>query len=200
MARGAALAVALVAWFGLGVQAHATYGQVGGDVAQTAWVLLRYFTILTNIGVAVVFSMLAMGRKVSAPLLGGLVLAILLVGVVYMALLRGLLELSGGALLADTLLHKVTPVLVTLWWLAFAPKRRLQWKHPLRWALFPLAYLPYALIRGKAEGLYAYPFINLDRLGTAAVTFNAVAIAAAFLVAGLALVALDRILPRKALR
>ena len=200
MARGAALAVALVAWLGLGVQAHATYAQVAGDMAQTAWVLLRYFTILTNIGVAVIFSMLAMGRKVSAPLLGGLVLAILLVGVVAYTLLRGLLDLSGGALLADTILHKVTPVLVTLWWLAFAPKRRLQWKHPLRWALFPLAYLPYALIRGKAEGLYAYPFINLDRLGTAAVTFNAVAIAAAFLVAGLALVALDRILPRKALR
>lgn len=199
MARGAALAVALVAWIGLGVQALATYRQVG-DPLQTAWVLLRFFTILSNIGVAVVFTMLATGRKVAPPLLGGLVLAILLVGVVYMTLLRGLLDLSGGAQLADTLLHKVTPVLVPLWWLAFAPKRRLLWKHPLRWALFPLAYLPYALIRGKVEGLYAYPFINLDRLGTATVTFNAVAIAGAFLVAGLALVALDRVLPRKALR
>ncbi len=195
LAKGAALAIAVIAWLGLGVQAHATFGQVH-DASQTLWVLLRYFTILTNVAVAIAFSMLGMGRKLSPPFLGGLVLAILLVGVVYMTLLRGLLELSGGALLADTLLHKVTPVLVTLWWLAFAPKRRLQWKHPLRWALFPLLYLPYALIRGKVEGLYAYPFINLDRLGVEVVTFNAVAIAAAFLLAGLALVALDKVLPR----
>jgi hypothetical protein len=195
MAKGAALAIALVAWLGLAIQAHATFTQLG-DPARTLWVLLRYFTILTNLGVAIGFSLLAMGRKLSPPLLGGLVLAILLVGVVYMTLLRGMLELSGGALLADTLLHKVTPVLVTLWWLAFAPKRRLQWKHPLRWALFPLAYLPYALVRGKMEGIYAYPFINLDRLGVEVVTFNTVAIAAAFLIAGVGLVALDRLLPR----
>lgn len=195
MAKGAALVIAVIAWLGLGVQAHATYGQVG-DVAATLWVLLRYFTILTNLGVAIGFSALAMGRKLSPALLGGLVLAILLVGLVYLTLLRGLLDLSGGARLADTLLHYVTPALVPLWWLAFAPKRRLQWKHPLRWALFPLLYLPYALIRGKVEGRYAYPFLNLDQLGAAAVTFNAVAIAAAFLLSGLALVALDRVLPR----
>jgi len=66
----------------------------------------------------------------------------------------------------------------------------------LRWALFPLAYLPYALVRGKMEGIYAYPFINLDKLGVEVVTFNAVAIAAAFLLAGLALVALDKVMPR----
>ena len=195
MAKGAALVIAVIAWLGLGVQAHATHGQVG-DVAATLWVLLRYFTILTNLGVAIGFSALAMGRKLSPALLGGLVLAILLVGLVYLTLLRGLLDLSGGARLADTLLHYVTPALVPLWWLAFAPKRRLQWKHPLRWALFPLLYLPYALIRGKVEGRYAYPFLNLDQLGAAAVTFNAVAIAAAFLLSGLTLVALDRVLPR----
>ena len=163
MAKGAALAIAVLAWLGLGVQAHATFQQTG-DAATTLWVLLRYFTILANIAVVVAFSLLAIGRKLSPPILGGLVLAILLVGVVAFTLLRGLLDLSGGALLADTILHKVTPVLVALWWLAFAPKRRLRWKHPLRWALFPLAYLPYALVRGKVEGVYAYPFINLDRL------------------------------------
>jgi hypothetical protein len=195
MARGAALAVAVVAWLGLGIQARATFHQTG-DALTTLWVLLRYFTILTNLGVAIGFSLLAARRKLPPPLLGGLVLAILLVGVVYMTLLRGLLDLGGGALLADTLLHKVTPILVPLWWLAFAPKRRLQWKHPPRWLLFPLLYLPYALVRGKVEGLYAYPFINLDRLGAATVTFNAVGIAAAFLLAGLVLVALDKTLPR----
>jgi hypothetical protein len=36
----------------------------------------------------------------------------MLVGIVYWLLLRGLLELSGGALMADALLHTVVPILV----------------------------------------------------------------------------------------
>jgi hypothetical protein len=125
-------------------------------------------------------------------LLGGVALAMLLVGIVYMTLLRGLLDLSGGALLADTLLHKVTPVLAALWWALFAPKGRLGWSTPLLWALYPLLYFAYALARGAAEGVYAYPFINIAKLGWPSVLLNALVIAACFLLAGFAIVALDR--------
>ena len=107
-----------------------------------------------------------------------MVLAILLVGIVYGLLLNGLLELSGGALLADTLLHKVTPVLAPLWWIAFAPRGQLSWRDPWGWALFPALYLPYALARGVAEGRYAYPFINVAKFGIGQVLVNAAVSAA----------------------
>jgi hypothetical protein len=191
MARLAAAIVALVAWAGLGIQFQATLAS-GFSVGETLWILLRFFTILTNIAVAVTMTLLALDKRVSPSWLGGLTLAILLVGVVYMTLLRGLLELSGGALLADTLLHKVTPVLVAFWWLAFAEKGRLEWRDALLWAIYPLLYLPYALTRGAAEGIYAYPFINVADLGWGGVLVACSTIAIAFVIVGLGLVALDR--------
>ena len=199
MARAAAAFIALVAWIGLAVQFRATLAS-GYSAAETAWILVRFFTVLTNLAVAVTMTLLALGKRLSPGWLGGVTLAILLVGVVYMTLLRGLLDLSGGALLADTLLHKVTPLLVPAWWLLFAAKGRLQWRDPALWALFPLAYFPYALVRGAVEGKYAYPFIDVAALGWPAVALNAALIAAGFLVAGLALVALDRALARRTAR
>lgn len=198
-ARIAALAVAMVAWTGLGVQFVATFhGTANGDVVRTLWALLRFFTIWANIVVAVVMSGMALGQRwaQSPVLLGGTTLSILLVGIVYGLLLRGLLELSGGDLLADTLLHKITPILLPLWWLAFAPKGRLDWVAPWIWTLFPLAYLPYALVRGLVEGKYAYPFINVTKLGWSGVAVNAALIALGFIVAGYAVVWVDRRLAR----
>ena len=196
MPRFAAALIALVAWIGLGVQYQASFAMTGGDPVQTAWVMLRYFTILTNLVVAIVMSLIALGRRVSSATLGGVTLAIMLVGVVYVTLLRGLLDLSGGAKLADTLMHYATPVLVPLWWLMFAPKGKLEWRDPAIWSLFPLAYFPYALARGAYEGIYAYPFINVTKIGWTQVGINAVMIAGGFLVAGNLVVALDGLLGR----
>jgi hypothetical protein len=158
--------------------------------------MLRYFTVLTNLLVAVVMSLIALGVRVPPFVTGGTTLAIVLVGVVFFLLLRGLLELSGGAALADLLMHKVTPVLVPLWWLAFAEKGGLRRRDPLLWALYPLAYFAYALARGSAEGRYAYPFIDLGSLGWAAVALNGLLIAAGFVIAGQALVAVDTAMAR----
>ena len=108
-ARIAAAIVALVALAGLVVQFAATLDQTG-SVAGTLWTLLRYFTVLTNLLVALAFGWVAIGGQPHPRRLAGVMLAILLVGIIYGLLLRGLLTLSGGALLADTLLHKVTPV------------------------------------------------------------------------------------------
>ena len=191
MARVAAALVAVLAWAGLAIQFRAT-SSLGYAPVEALWVMLRYFTVLTNLLFALTLSAVAANRRVSPSVIGGVTLAMVLVGMVYMTLLHGLVELSGGALLADTLLHKVTPVAALLWWLAFARKGGLGWGAPVAWALYPLAYFLYALVRGRAEGKYAYPFINVAQLGAVAVVLNAVMIAGCFLVAGLAMVALDR--------
>ncbi len=144
--------------------------------------------------VAVTMSVIAAGRRVSGFWLGGVTLAILLVGIVYVTLLRGLIELSGGALLADTLLHKVVPAIAPLYWLLFARRGGLRWRDPWWWALYPLAYLGYAMVRGVAEHRYPYPFIDVAKIGAAQTTINALMIAVAFVIVGLALVWLDRAL------
>ena len=156
---------ALVAWVGLAVQLSASY-DLTGSLIQSLWVMVRYFTVITNFIVALVFTGIALRdrRFESAPVVSGVTLAILLVGVVYGLLLRGLVELSGGAAVADGLLHKMTPILGLGYWVLFVPKGQLRPTHPLVWTLLPLAYFPYALIRGAMEGLYAYPFMDLDQI------------------------------------
>ncbi|WP_170314096.1 Pr6Pr family membrane protein [Lichenihabitans psoromatis] len=197
LVRLAAGVVAVTAWSGLAVQFAASFQQVG-LVGVTVWVMLRYFTVLANLTTAIIFTGLALGQqRVFHPrMLGGVTLAMLLVGIVYAALLRGIFELSGGAILADFILHSVTPVLVPLFWLTLAPKGRLQWSDPWFWAMVPLAYLAYALVRGAADGLYAYPFMDVSRIGWAATAVNALSMGLGFLGAGFLLVGLDRVMGR----
>jgi len=198
MARVAAALIALVCWIGLVVQFNAITDQ-GQSAAGALWIMVRYFTILTNLIVAVVFTGLALGNRAfaSPSLLGGTTVAIILVGVVYFVLLRGLLELSGGAKLADTILHFVTPISVPIFWLLLAPKGGLTRRDPPLWAIYPLAYLVYALIRGSVEGKFAYPFLDYTKgIGPTAVTVLLILVA--FMAGGFALVWADGLLARPA--
>jgi hypothetical protein len=117
--------------------------------------------------------------------------AIILVGVVYVALLQGLRPLAGAHLLADVLLHKVVPVLTALWWLAFAPRGKLRWSSALWWAAYPLVYLAYVLARGQLDQKYPYPFLDVTRIGWTEAALNVGGIALGFILAGLALVWID---------
>ncbi len=191
--RFAAAAIALIAWAGLALQFSATFGLVG-SAAGAAWTMLAYFTITTNLIVAILFSLIAIGRPAAGEprLVAGVALNMLLVGIVFALLLHGLRELSGGAASADLILHKVTPVLVPLFWLAFTPKGSLKASDPPVWALYPVLYLAYALARGTATGRYAYPFLDAAAHGWARVAVNAVVMGIGFLAASYALVLVDR--------
>ena len=190
MSKAAAALIAIVCWAGLVVQFSATYAHQH-DVVATLWIIARFFTILTNLLLAIAMTGVAIGRKVSPFILGGLTLAILLVGVVYATLLAGLHELRGPALVADILLHKVSPVLMALWWLFFAPRAKLRWNAPIQWAIYPLAYFAYALARGQLDHRYPYPFMDVGKLGWVQTAINAGGIAMAFILAGFALVWID---------
>ncbi|MET0365070.1 MAG: Pr6Pr family membrane protein [Sphingobium sp.] len=184
-ARIAAAMVSLIACAGLAVQFDATLA-AEGSVGETFWILVRFFTVLTNLMVALIFGGVALGvRSLSTPsLVGCAVLSIILVGVVYAVLLRGLVELSGGAALADMLLHRVTPVAAPLWWLVYGRRDPLSPRDPWLWALWPLAYFVYALVRGAGEGRFAYPFLNYVDHGWPSVAANAIVMAAGFVVLG----------------
>jgi hypothetical protein len=197
-ARIAASAIALIALVGLVLQFSAIIEQTG-SVAGTLWVMLRYFTITTNLLAAVVLTGIVLGKSAfgSPALLGGLTMAIAFVGLIYVFFLRGLLELSGGAKLADFLLHYVTPVSVLLFWLVFAPKGALRNSDPFLWVIYPLAYAVYALARGAVENKYAYPFIDVAQIGWQQTAINILLMVLSFLAAGFALVWLDRLMGRR---
>jgi hypothetical protein len=71
-----------------------------------------------------------------------------------------------------------------------APKSPLTRWHPLRWAVLPLIYCIYALVRGRMTGTYPYPFIDVGILGPAQTALNVVGLTAGFVAGGYVLLGL----------
>jgi hypothetical protein len=185
--------IAVAAWAGLATRVVVSYD---GHLVVTLWAIGRYFTILTGLLVAVVMTAVALGRRLSPFTLAGVTLASILVGTVYATLLRH--DVTGGRYLSTVLLHYVVPTGLAAYWLLFADKAGLAWRHPFAWILYPLAYFVYALVRGSIDGRYPYPFMDLNQISPVIAFRNAAAIAALFLIAGLAMVLVSRSLPRRA--
>ena len=198
-ARAFAGLIALIAWVGLVVQFSSSTAALG-SVGAAAWHLARFFTILTNIALAVTFTGVALGKPAfgGPRLLGGMTMSILLVGVVYSLLLAGTQVLTGGDRYANVVMHYAMPVLAALFWSIYVPKGGLRARDPVIWAAYPLAYLAYALARGGIDGEYPYFFLDVGKIGWAAAMGNAAAISAGFLAAGSLIVWLDRRLAKAA--
>lgn len=191
------LLIGLAAWLGLGIHIEAQW-RLTGSLLGAAWVLVDYFTVITNLFVAIAFTLLTLrGRNGVGPrALAFVAINIALVGVVYALLLHGTAELTAGDAVANVLLHMVTPVVVFVFWLFCVRRGTLGPRDPLIWALYPVLYLVYALVRGTAQGRFAYPFIDYVEEGVPQVAITVVIITLAYLVAGWLMVVLDRRLAR----
>ncbi|WP_454042029.1 Pr6Pr family membrane protein [Cellulosimicrobium sp. Marseille-Q8652] len=97
--------------------------------------------------------------------------------------------------------HEVIPLAVVADFLLLTPHRRLRGLTAAQWLLYPLAYFAFTTIRGFVSpgSEYPYGFVDLDALGWTGLLVNVVLYGAGFLVLGLVLVGLDRLLPARAL-
>lgn len=196
MARAVAALLALVGWFGLGLQFSVTvaaFAKDGRTVIDAAWAFLGYFTVLTNIIVATLFTLRALGGRwtpSSSAMTAG-ACYILIVGVVFVTVLQNLYVLTGAHLIADRTMHHVMPVLTVAHWFLFVPKGALKWRDAAAWLAFPILYVLYAYARGALEGFYPYPFIDVSKIGWPQTLFNSAGLFAVFLIVGLAAIALD---------
>jgi hypothetical protein len=192
MKRPFAFIVALVAWFALVVQLVVSIRlgiARGGGWAFGLWMYVAFFTVTTNLIVAIASLAVAVapasrvGRALgNADSMTGISASIILVAITYNAILAGLWRPSGWQLIADLALHDVVPVLfVVLWWIA-VPRRSVVLRRAALWAIYPVVYFAYAMIRGVLTDFYPYPFINVDQLGVVAVAINALGVLLAFFV------------------
>lgn len=145
--------------------------------------LLGYFTILTNIFVALVLTLprvwprSAIGRLFdrSAVHLSA-VASIVIVGAVYHALLASQWEPHGWELVSDTALHTLVPVGFTLYWFVASPKEALSARVLRAVMVYPTAYTVYVMARGEVLGRYPYFFINVPTIGYVAAVRNVMGI------------------------
>lgn len=155
------------------------------------WWLAGYFTVLTNLGAAGLMTATALRHRPSAAVQGGLVVAILMVGLVYHAILARHWSPQGLAFWADQGLHSAVPALVAGWWLCFGD-RRVSLADLPGWLIWPALYAAYALIRGALTGFWPYPFLDADQLGWPRVALNVAGQVLAFAALGVGLIGLAR--------
>jgi hypothetical protein len=193
-ARRTALALAAAAWLGLGLQLalsiRLTYRSGTPSLAAALIVYFGYFTIVTNLFVALVATaQLAGGRDAWARTLarrtvaGCATTSIVFVCAAYHFLLREIWSPQGLQRLADIDLHYAVPGLALLHWTLY-PGPRLSAAAPLGWCLYPSGYFVYALIRGAWLHSYPYPFIDASVLGYPRTAMNSLVLLAAFLMLG----------------
>jgi hypothetical protein len=177
---------------------------------------LLYFTIQSNLILilCIGYAVWATLRNVAGPspfLKGAATVYISITGLVYNLILAKALAASPlpvgtiivpfiGGTLSNDLVHIIAPLMAIIDWLLFDVHGRLRWQYPLRWLVYPLAYLAFVLIRGLiVHGPfvypnlhYPYPFLNVDKIGYSGIALNTLIYGIAFWLIGLVFVVMDR--------
>ena len=126
---------------------------------------LCYFTIQSNLIVVAVCALLAFGRGLRSNLLRTLrlvaLVCIIVTGVVYRVLLAGDQSFTGWALVGDALVHSVSPILYVLTWLVLGPRGWVSGRAVQLVLVYPIAWVAFTLVRGRAIHFYPYGFIDV---------------------------------------
>ncbi len=179
--------IAAITWFAVILQFYLQIVNRTTGVGEAVIRFFSYFTILSNIIVAVCFASLTLQKGKAfrffsnAGVLTAVTVYIFIVGLVYNLVLRSLWNPQGWQLVADNLLHTVTPLLTLIYWFVYTSTKSISLKQTAGWLLYPLFYLVYVLIRGSFSNFYPYFFIDVSKLGYAKAFTNALYVTACFL-------------------
>ena len=192
--------IALLAWFAVIMQLYLIIINRKSSLPVTLLQFLSFFTILTNLLVAISSSYILLkpntisGRFFSRPsALTAITLYIVVVGLVYNLILRHIWAPQGMQKLVDELLHTVIPALFLIFWILCVPKQNLQWTNVFSWLLYPFIYSLFILIRGAVTGLYPYPFLDVPQLGYSTVLINCGYLVLVFLAGALMFIGAGRL-------
>ncbi|KPW67733.1 Integral membrane protein [Pseudomonas savastanoi pv. nerii] len=196
------LVAACLGWSGLVIQLYLIFIGRYADHASLLGGLVRFlsfFTVLTNTLAAVALSCALTARQSAGhrffrhPVVcGGIAVSIALVGIAYNILLRHLWHPQGWQWVADELLHDIMPLAFVLYWWLYVPKGALRLRHVPLWAIYPIIYFAYVLLRGHMLGDYLYPFIDVGTIGFPKAFINALGVLLGFLLVALLLLGVDR--------
>lgn len=180
---------------GLSVSADANgYGPVG----ETLHILV-FFTMTSNLVVAVVSTLLALDPGRSERWFDALRLAALVMisvtGIVYWLLLAGE-PVSGLDWVANMLVHSVVPLAAVGSWLLFGPHGRFRWGLLPLMLLIPVAWLVFAMVRGAVAGFYPYFFMDVAEVGYASAGLNILGIVVFALILASVYVMIDKAIVR----
>jgi hypothetical protein len=181
---------ALVAWTGLTVgfviMVLGLYPSLNTDptmlgnpaqgVAGRILDYFTYFTIWSNIVVAVVMTMLFLRPARDAFIFRVLrldsVLMIVVTGIIYNVVLAGAAQLQGLEVVSNAFDHIITPVVTLVVWLVLGPRGWISWRTIGAALIIPIVWLAWALARGAVIGAYPYGFLDVAKYGYGTVFTN----------------------------
>lgn len=170
---------AIIAWFAVLTQYYLMIENRVASISETTIRFFSFFTILTNLLVAIYFTLIIFKIKnsflaiINKPwTLTAITVYITCVGLGYQILLRHIWQPTGLQMIVDELLHTLIPIMVIIYWYLYEIKSLATYKQILKWLIYPLIYLTCILIRGKFSNFYPYPFVNVGNLGLFKVLIN----------------------------
>lgn len=173
----------ILGWFAILAQFILIIQNRQADIFETIIRFFSFFTILTNILVALYFTTKVfrlsrfpfnLFRKKGA--LTAITSFIFIVGLVYQVVLRNVWTPTGLQFIVDELLHTIIPIFVLVYWILNIKRNYLVLKSLLIWLLYPIFYLFLVFIRGCFSGFYPYPFLNVKEIGYQRTLINVVII------------------------
>jgi hypothetical protein len=170
------LILSVTGWFALIAQYVLHLQNNQASLAETTARFFTFFTILTNLLVAIYFTALLRPKPpklISAPgTLTAITSYITMVGLIYQLLLRHIWQPQGLQWLVNELLHSVIPLAVLIYWY-FNERTYPRYQQIGGWLIYPFLYLIVILIRGHYSQWYPYPFVDVTVLGLSRVLINA---------------------------
>lgn len=161
---------------------------------------LSYFTIWSNLVVAVALTLLARDPRGDGywrrVLRLDAVVMITITAIVYAVLLAPITEVTGWSRLTNPWQHILVPAVTVFVWLWFGPRGWITARVMLGGLLIPLAWIGWMLARGAVIGSYPYAFANVQEFGYPAVFTTLAGILVFAVVVMAAYWALDRLLGR----
>jgi hypothetical protein len=160
-----------------------------------------YFTILTNTLIVLSMFLPLIGRNGAASRLlskpsvrTAIVNYSVIVAIVYFLFLRNIGNDRDLELVADRLLHYVTPAMFVVDWLLFVAGGEIRCSTIGTSLILPTLYGLWTLVHGALTGWYPYPFFNVARIGYPRTLGNFALFIVLFVVTDLVLIFLDRLI------
>jgi hypothetical protein len=193
--KGFLLTIVLLEWFALIAQLVLHLQTVPEPFFESILRFFSFFTILTNLLVAVSCTVLLFtsnnkqtGFFHKPTTQTAITLYIVVVGLVYNIVLRHLWNSEGLQAVLHDILHTAVPILMLIYWWLHVDARSLRMKNANTWMLYPAIYTIIILIRGGSVGWYPYPFFNVAHFGATQVFINCALLLITFLVFALLLI------------
>lgn len=180
--------ISSLAWVALLIQFYLNLQSGAASIAELIVRYFSYFTILTNLLVAVLTTSLIKkeGRLTkffsNQSTQTATAVYVFIVGLIYNLILRSAWHPQGLQKLADELLHVINPVLFIMFWALFSNRYPLKWRVISGWLIYPLLYVAFVLIRAVLSGFYPYPFLDMNKIGSSAVFKNCMGITVLFII------------------